>query len=330
MLLCLLAPLGAHAESANKLARKAQDLYRQQRFQDAAEAYRDALAINPSSRLLQYNLGTALSREGQADDATSVLSQAAQAPGGHQTDAFYNLGVTLAESAQPESPQAAPPSQPEQTQETLNQSLQALRQAILTSPAGSNKRQEAVYNYEVVKQRLEELKQQQQQQQQGSDQSQDQNQNGENESDSQSEQGNQNQSQNPRDDSNSPQDGETGEQQQSDDPGQQSQSNEGQHDPQSDQEESSSESQNPEDSQKEEDSPQRTPQGNQPEDRDGRDGDQPQPRTTSGGSQDESLTPGQMDALQVLNLLESEKPEQFKDLFRYEGQIRNPKSGQDW
>jgi Ca-activated chloride channel family protein len=51
-----------------------------------------------------------------------------------------------------------------------------------------------------------------------------------------------------------------------------------------------------------------------------------------GGEQQEAipLTPEQLDALRLLNTLESERPEQFKQLFRFQGTSRDRRPLKDW
>jgi Ca-activated chloride channel family protein len=173
----------ARAESASALAQRAADYYQAEKFDEAIANYRQALALEPDSAVLQYNLGTALARKGNREEAAKVLHQAAQEPASAaRPDALFNLGTSLAEQATaskdtnhppttggaPPQVVAAPANDPKQQIEMLEKAQQAFREAILNDSRDKSN-QEAKYNYEVTRSLLEELKKKQQEQQQQND-----------------------------------------------------------------------------------------------------------------------------------------------------------------
>jgi len=296
----------ALAESANSLARKGNDYYKHERYQQAAEAYRQALTLDPTSPVIQYNLGTALARQGQGNEARQALTQAAEVPGAPtRRDAFFNLGVTLGESAKQPPGGVSGPAQggsPEagggikEETERLEQSLVAFRQAILTDP----KDDEAKYNYEVVQEMLRRLRQEQQEENPGRQQkNENQTKQDQSKQDSQQQQ-NQNKQEQKSDQS---KDQQGGEQQNQD----------------SDRKGGLEAQPTPQPASKSNDQTQSAESGQ-------KNGGADQEQKAQG----EPMKPEQMDALRLLNLLESEKPEQFKDLFRFQGQKDRQPPEKDW
>ena len=86
-------------EGSKQRSGRAQFLFSQGRFEEAALEFRRALADNPESRTIWANLGLALLRSGQIDEAIAMLSELAE-----QHDSFagghYNLGVALQQAGQ--------------------------------------------------------------------------------------------------------------------------------------------------------------------------------------------------------------------------------------
>src|SRR5437867_2946059 len=88
------------AENAAKLAQKAEEYYQSAKLDEAVAGYRQALALEPNSAVLQYDLGTVLARKGNTEEAAHVLQEAAKEPASPaRPDALFNLGTALAEHA---------------------------------------------------------------------------------------------------------------------------------------------------------------------------------------------------------------------------------------
>lgn len=274
-LACLGAVTSAWGQSAESLTRKGNELYKRGEYQQAVDAYRQALVRSPENSAIKYNLGTALAKADRTPEAQQVLTESAEAPGGaHKRDSYYNMGTALGEAAQKIADPGAAQGQgnggaqvvpqvqggPDEAAALkqkigmLEQSLGAFRKSILTDA----KDDYAKYNYETVLEQLRMLRQMQQQmQQQGQGKNQQQNQGQQN----QNQQGGKNN-----------QDKQQGNKQ-----------NQGGKKPQQQGDKSQQQGQNGEE---------------------------------GGGEQ---LKPEQIDAQALLNLLEAEKPEQFKQLFRERG-----------
>lgn len=147
--------------SGNDKAREGNKAYEKGDFETAAQLYVEAITLDPENARYYFNLGNALSKLGQADEATAAwekfreLSASAQ----EQSKAAYNKGNTAA-SAQ-----------------DWEKAMAAYREALRLNPDDV----EAKHNMEVVRKKREQNDQnqdQQQQDQQNQDQNdQDQNQN---------------------------------------------------------------------------------------------------------------------------------------------------------
>ncbi len=162
--------------------RKGNTLYAEGKYAEAAEAYRQGLAsLGDAQSAARYgllnNLGSALYRMGQFDEARKVFQEAALAAGSdaERSRALYNAGNAA------------------YGEESLEEALEQYRNALLAD----SRNEDARFNYEFVKRKLDE---QQQQQQQGNGQNQDeqQDQNSENNSGQQNEPQDQNEGQDPQ------------------------------------------------------------------------------------------------------------------------------------
>jgi Ca-activated chloride channel family protein len=157
----------AHASSPSAAAAAA---YGQGNYAAAAKDYAAAAAHTPQQPLLQFNAGAAAYKAGsyeQAAHAFQASVDAAQSGSakrlGDQEDAYYNLGDSLYRQGE----------QTEQTdaQQTLTawtNSLKAYDSALELRPEDADGK----FNRDLVKRKLDALKQQQQQQQQQSKQDQ--------------------------------------------------------------------------------------------------------------------------------------------------------------
>lgn len=122
--------------------------YRSGDYRRAAEAYGRALADGDSSAIVRYNLGTALLRLGQHDQARPHLEAAARlrARAGLPVRAEYNAGnADLA-------PVAAGKVPKEQRRERLLRAMEHYRRALLHDPADAD----AKWNLELANRLLRE------------------------------------------------------------------------------------------------------------------------------------------------------------------------------
>ncbi|MDZ4701951.1 MAG: hypothetical protein SH809_19735 [Rhodothermales bacterium] len=165
----------------SKAGRRGNDFYEQDALPQAAAAYRNGIAEKegaPPDAVtagLWNNLGATLFRMGEMDDASHAFDQSIGMAGSREdvSRAAYNAGNTVYTAASNAGAQGAPPpvdapqdgTGPEQP--TLESALDYYRQSLLADPGN----EDAKFNFEYVKRRLEEQQQeeQQQQQQQNSD-----------------------------------------------------------------------------------------------------------------------------------------------------------------
>lgn len=164
----------------------------------------------------------------------------------------------------------------------LKQALGSFKQAVLENPLDY----EAKHNYEVLLKRIKRMEQQQQQQQQGDG------------------EGNPDQNQ---------QDGDKQNQQQNQDGQGQSQENSGQNNQQQGQQNPPENQQGNQGEQDQQDQPEQQPES-------GDEGEENEEQNEGESGQNEGqMTPSQMDAQRLLNLLEQQDPDQFKKLFQQRG-----------
>lgn len=154
---------GLWTPSGKRDGRRGNDLYRQEAYDDAAASYAGGIAILPDDaepRLrygLRNNLGAALLKSGNAESARQTFEQAIAEAGetGEEIDlarSAYNAG-NAAFAAQ-----------------DLEGALAYYRHSLLRNPENEDAR----FNYEFVKRRIEEQEQQEQQNSQQQDQNQEQ------------------------------------------------------------------------------------------------------------------------------------------------------------
>jgi len=164
LLFILVAFLMAGPGDGKKKGRQGNALYTQEQYEEAAAKYREGIVSVQEdgfgavhSRLLN-NLGAALYRSGDAEQASIAFSSAASMALGTEdlVRASYNAGNAAYRTQQ------------------LEQSLEHYRRALLNDPSN----QDAKFNYEFVKRQLEEQQDNQQDQENQENQDQ-QNQDGE-------------------------------------------------------------------------------------------------------------------------------------------------------
>ncbi|MXW63882.1 MAG: tetratricopeptide repeat protein [Bacteroidetes bacterium SB0662_bin_6] len=157
------SPEGLWAPSGKRDGRRGNDLYRQEAYDDAAAAYAGGIAILPDDAQphlrygLRNNLGAALLKSGNAESARQTFDQAIAEAGetGEEIDvarSAYNAG-NAAFAVQ-----------------DLEGALAYYRDSLLRNPDNEDAR----FNYEFVKRRIEEQEQQEQQNSQQQEQNQEQ------------------------------------------------------------------------------------------------------------------------------------------------------------
>src|SRR5690554_5342455 len=174
-ILIVFALLFAFTDGGEKEGRRGNKLYERGQYAEAAGQYRAGLEVaDPADGRayfgLLHNLGASLYRMEDYENAKKVLDQAMQAAGSEQdfSRAAYNAGNTAVQM------------------QDLQNAVNYYRNALLADPDN----EDAKFNYEFAKRRLEE--QQQQQQQQG----------GSSNNDQQNRENQQNQGQNPNEQNN--------------------------------------------------------------------------------------------------------------------------------
>ncbi len=148
---------------------KGEKYYEEGEFDKAGQEYSNAAEDSPDDPRIQYNLGATQYRLGHFEDAEDTLRNALQTEDPIlQKETYYNLGNTLYRLGE-----STLPIDPAQTIEIWEGGLTEYENSLNIDPED----EDAQFNYELLKKRIEELKQQQQEQQQQQDQDQDQQEN---------------------------------------------------------------------------------------------------------------------------------------------------------
>jgi Ca-activated chloride channel family protein len=147
-------------------AAEGNQLYATGKFEEAAGKYGEGLVDAPESPLLQFNLATALFKQGKYDEAiTSLQKVAANGDPAWVARANYNLGnayFRVASAAETDNPQAAISG--------YEQALASYKRSMVADPADGD----AKFNHEYVARKLEELKKKLEEQQKEQEQQQEQ------------------------------------------------------------------------------------------------------------------------------------------------------------
>ena len=156
------------------LVRKGNRQFSNQRYEQSADSYQQALVYDSTSFAAKYNLGNAMFRTERYDRAEQLLTATAADSLQSATDraeAYFNLGNA------------------QFAQQKLQEALQSYRRSLMLNPDDM----EAKYNYAYTKKLLEQQQQNQDQQQQNQDQN---NQNDQNQNQNQNDQNQDNQNNN--------------------------------------------------------------------------------------------------------------------------------------
>lgn len=140
MLICSVAGQTLFAQGDDKLVSEGNRLYKQKAYSKAMEAYGKAAEKNPANTKARYNLGNALFRANQAENAEKAFDGLANATNDKSLKAqsFYNEGVAQSQ------------------QKKLPESIQSYKQALRLTPDDTMAR-------ENLQKALNELKKQQEQ-----------------------------------------------------------------------------------------------------------------------------------------------------------------------
>ena len=133
----------ASGQVAQKLVRSGNNSYKSGHYKEAEIDYRKALAKDPTSQKATYNLGDALYRQQNFEEATSQFQKLAQSDkkDAPKASVYYNLGNSLLENKK------------------YQESIDAYKMALRQSPKDEDTR----YNLSYAMTKLEQQKKQEQQ-----------------------------------------------------------------------------------------------------------------------------------------------------------------------
>jgi Ca-activated chloride channel family protein len=143
----------AHASTTETAERD----YKAGQYDDAAQNYQKATEALPNRNDIEYDLGDATYKAGKYSEAEEAFRKSLNTPDlGLQENAYFNLG-----NAQFKHGEAMQKVDTQKTIDLWEKSLTSYTSAMKLKPSA-----DAKHNYQVVKEKLEELKKQQQQQDQ--------------------------------------------------------------------------------------------------------------------------------------------------------------------
>ena len=159
IILLFLLPITAFSQSAREKVKQGNELFQQEKYDEAQNKYQDALLDNPASSEIQFNIGDIQYKKKKYEDALEAYFKSLDSKEiDLQANSYYNIGNTLYRSGK------------------LAESIQAYKEALKLNPED----QDAKYNLEYVRNKLKQnasnqnqQNQQQQQQQQQKNQDQD-------------------------------------------------------------------------------------------------------------------------------------------------------------
>jgi Ca-activated chloride channel family protein len=147
LLALLTLPCLLVAQNSNTLIKNGNDAYNKKEYDVAADNYKKAADKEPANEKAQYNLGNALYKKGNADDALQAYDAAIKSTKSKndQSASWYNKGVSL------------------QNNKKLPECIDAYKNALKLNPADEDAR------FNLQKALLQQQKQQQQKEQQDKD-----------------------------------------------------------------------------------------------------------------------------------------------------------------
>lgn len=134
----------AQSKTSLKDVRRGNSLYEDGKYKDAEIEYRKGIESSPDYQKAKFNLGTALYKQGRYEEAYNVFSELTPPENNKEMASkyWYNLGNSLL------------------SQEKLQEGMDAFKNSLKLNP----KDEDARYNYEWARRRVEQQQQQQQQQ----------------------------------------------------------------------------------------------------------------------------------------------------------------------
>jgi len=139
------------AEDYRDLMNQGEKHYKDDKFAEAADNYRQAELFKPEEPMASFNTGAALYKSGDnAKAAEKFLETISLAEGEFQSESYYNLGNSLFNA------------------QDYKNAIDAYKNSLMLDPGN----EDAKFNYEYAMKKMEEQQQQQQQQKQNQDQDQ--------------------------------------------------------------------------------------------------------------------------------------------------------------
>lgn len=162
LLMTVVLPVAVQAQQDKKSIREGNEYYRQQQYDEAAEAYQRSLGNGGANGLESvvgnFNLGAAWYKQQKLDDAVQQFTDIAESASDKslKAKAYHNLGNALLES------------------QKLEESIEAYKQSLLNNPKDDETRYNLAYAQEKLKQQQQQNNQDQNKNQDNKDQNQDQ------------------------------------------------------------------------------------------------------------------------------------------------------------
>jgi Ca-activated chloride channel family protein len=144
VLMIMFSIVYAQSKTTLKDVRRGNSLYSDGKYKDAEIEYRKGIENSPDYEKAKFNLGTALYKQGRYEEAYNVFSQLTPPENNKEMAAkyWYNLGNSLL------------------SQQKLQEGMEAFKNSLKLNP----KDEDARYNFEWARRRVEQQQQQQQQQ----------------------------------------------------------------------------------------------------------------------------------------------------------------------
>jgi len=145
-IMLLLNHFSVFSQSASQKIRKGNELYKQEKFDEAEIQYRKSLEKKPDNVAGQYNLANALYRQGKYDEAGAILDSLANkiSSPAQKAQLYHNLGNNLLKN------------------KDFENSVNAYKNALKINPNDEDTRYNLSYAMEMLKQQQQQKQQQDQ------------------------------------------------------------------------------------------------------------------------------------------------------------------------